>query len=262
MRNGKSIIGVMGTTSGMQNMANVNANKISLLAYEVGKAITEEQHILLTGGKPSSKKPEPEHYINPIKDAAMDGAKYESSESKPARLISVLRKQGKYDIGGEAKDNIKHLIINTNFGDQRNFINGWVPDVTIAVHGGGGTLSELAFAHAAGVPIVFLQVDGVLDTLSELKKVTSDSKEREKFDTILNKTHENFPFFNIQGIAQQIVQHLNSPRYLAGSSQEAVEKAIECARSRVMYSFNSLPYYSEFITKLEEYETALNSLVA
>lgn len=45
----------------------------------------------------------------------------------------------------------------TGLGDGRNYVNARTSDVLVALHGGPGTLSEIALALKLGVPVVLLE---------------------------------------------------------------------------------------------------------
>ncbi|MDJ0582458.1 hypothetical protein [Crocosphaera sp.] len=260
MRNGISIIGVVGSTNAIRQMGPEKAAHIIDLAHNVGKEITKARQIILTGGEPDSDR------LPPIRNAAMNGAKEQSTKDHPARLISVLKRNPKFDVCFNEDSNppYKHLLIKTTWGSERNFINGCVPDVVIAIHGGRGTLSEIAFANALGTPIVFLQIDGKLDTIAALNKVME--KELKRFQDILKVIHNKFPLFNIDKLEKETKTLLNKspeiPLNVGDSCEKAVENAILLANQRMMSSFNNLPYHHDFIGKLDLYEKHLNSLMA
>lgn len=262
MRNEKRIIGVVGPTRAMRKMDKETAATIVNLAQEVGRKITNKQHVILTGGKPKPSQPEKPQ---PVKSAAMYGAQQESTKHPPpARLISVLREFPKFDVCLHEDSNppCKHLFIKTTWKDERNFINGCVPDALIAIHGGCGTLSEIAFANALGTPIVFLQTPE-LDTIDVLKKVME--KQLESFHDILKSVHQEFPFFDVAKLDKETKTLLNespeTPLNIAHSCEQAVENAKSLADQRMMRSFNNLPYHHDFIGKLDLYEKHLNSLM-
>ena len=249
MRNEKLIIGVVGPT---RRIDKINpTGTITKLAQAVGQEITKAGQVLLTGGEPVSDIP------SPIKSAAMEGAKTAGTQNSPARLISVLPRAAKFDVVYKNSDPAcRHLIINTKLNDERNFINGCVPDAVVAIHGGAGTLSEIAFANAIGTPIVFLQTDGV-DTLAALRGVPEDG-----LNEILQSTNKAFPFFNIVSLLHETRCFINGkPPNISNSPLSAVKMAISVACQRIMSSFNSLPYHHGFIGAFDLYETHLNTLV-
>src|ERR1051325_2202163 len=232
MRNNKLIIGVLGPT---RNIRNIDPRgTITKLAQQVGQEITKKGQVILTGGESNSSIP------SAIKSAAMEGARIAGSQSQPARLISVLR-AGIFNLVYHSTPACSSLIINTALGDERNFINGYVPDAVIAIHGGAGTLSEITFANAVGTPIVFLQMDGIVDTLAALRQApVNGSGNAASLTDILELTRKQFPFFDIDKVSEETLRLINgSPSNISDSPQSAVEMAMSAAHQRIMCSFNS-----------------------
>jgi predicted Rossmann-fold nucleotide-binding protein len=254
MRNGRLVIGVVGITRNISKLP--SAATIESLALEVGKVITEREQILLTGGEPSSGTPKA---VRPVKIAAIDGAKSVPGPKSAVRLISVLRGSkfaARYP--HPPPPNLRHLIVDTALNDERNLITGYVPDVMIVIHGGAGTLSEIAFANAVGTPLVFLQADAV-DTVDVLKRAMDDSK----FHEILLDTYKVFPIFNIGTLVARVYELIHSSSLnIVDSAQDAVDMAIAMAHQRIMYSLNGLPYHSSLVGHLLDYESHLDSLAA
>src|SRR6266540_1820358 len=237
MRNNRKIIGVVGP-SGTDLP---NQEKIELMAKQIGGFITLSQHILLTGGKPDRNNP------LPVKSAAMIGAQDASVESKPARLISVLRRP-EFEVRLEQSPACKHLIIKTDLGDKRNFINGYVADVFVAISGGPGTLSEVAFAHYFGVPVIFIETPGI-NTQQDLSSAYSNKLPRHDFDKIIKDSHTAFPYFDPSILNQKLNQLLNSAdNFIATAPKETVEKAVRVAINRS----NTLPENLPIIKKYEK----------
>ena len=111
------------------------------LAASVGRAVVVARHVLLTGGGGSNPKP------NRVRDCAVVAA----LEIPGAKIISILPKS---ETGAPTST---HLPITTPLSsDGRNVINGFTPDGLIALHGSGGTLSEVAYALYKKKPVVFL----------------------------------------------------------------------------------------------------------
>ena len=170
MINSRYVVGVVGATRDIQRLDPAGA--ITKIARAVGVELTRQQQILLTGGIPSASIP------SPVKSAAMEGACNAGTASKPARLVSVLPKPARSRIEYSDHVTVRHLVINSDMGDARNVINGYIPDVAIGIHGGAGTLSELAVARMLGTPVVLLAISGVVDTAEVLKTCGSCETQR------------------------------------------------------------------------------------
>lgn len=128
MKRTRLIIGVLGGSRKVPS-------PVVDLAIQVGRAVATADVILLTGGIGGEKK---------VKDAAVDGA-------MGGRIISIIK-----DGCGVRFRTARHILIESGIGDARNVLNGFTPDVLIALWGGSGTLTEVAFAAIAGRPVVFL----------------------------------------------------------------------------------------------------------
>ena len=193
----------------------------------------------------------------------MEGAWEAGAVDRPARLISVLPREPDIDIEYSFSAGWKHLIVRTSLRDARNFVNGWVPDAVIAIHGGAGTLSEVAIAHALGTPVVFLQLPEVLDTLRALRSAPIEpSPPRTCLNEILEVAHRAFPFFDVRRVADEIVRYINQDQLeCAGSASAALEKAVTLCERRLIGSSNGIPYHKGFAGKFDLYEAALGSLV-
>jgi uncharacterized protein (TIGR00725 family) len=127
----KTIIGVMGP--GEQPTAVDVQN-----AYELGKLISQEGWILLTGGRNIG-----------VMDAANQGAK-----SVNGLTIGVLPHNNEETIS-EAVD----IAIFTDMGNARNNINVLSSDVVIACGISTGTASEIALALKANKKVILLTDD-------------------------------------------------------------------------------------------------------
>lgn len=252
MRNLRLIIGVVGASRNMDQKPRKVQKALLRLALEIGQEITVRQHILLTGGEPDSDR-------ELVRDYAMNGAKYIGSVSKPGRIISVLRnKEGfNVDVKKVFKPSCRHLIIQTDLSDERNFIDGQVPDVLIAVGGGKGTLSEISCALLFDTPIVFTQQVSV-NTLNDLKMVS-----RDELKEILDTVHEAFPQFNSEELTAKALAYIRASTGLhtAERAGDAVGKAIDVAGKRDSPNTNMLPSYrgftNEHIEKYQKYSDKL-----
>ena len=123
----KTIIGVMG--------AGVATPKDLQLAYELGKAIAQNNWVLLTGGRTG------------VMDAASRGAK-----AGGGLVIGIL--PGKDT--AEMSDAVDIPII-TDMGNARNNINVLSAQVIVACSIGLGTASEVALALKDRKPVILLQ---------------------------------------------------------------------------------------------------------
>lgn len=117
--------------------------QVADVAYEVGRAIAESGSILLSGG------------LGGVMEAASRGAK-----EAGGLVVGVLPTPER----GSANPSVDVEIV-TNMGHARNAILAHSADALIAVTGGAGTLSEIAFGLKLGKPVVGLQswrIDGML----------------------------------------------------------------------------------------------------
>jgi uncharacterized protein (TIGR00725 family) len=123
----KPIVGVMGGAA---------ADAATLaLAREVGRRGAAGGALLLCGGRGG------------VMEAAARGA-----HEGGGRVIGVLP-----FAPGEGEPNpFVDCALFTGLGDGRNYVNARTSDVLIALHGGPGTLSEIALALKLGVPVVLL----------------------------------------------------------------------------------------------------------
>lgn len=144
------IIGVIGGSNGVPD-------HVTARAFALGGAIADSGAIVLTGGigDPHAKT---------VKDAAVAGA-------AQGRIISIV-KHGE----GVQWRTPHHLVVHSGLRDARNVLNGHAADLLVALWGGGGTLSEVAFAALAGRPVLFLDgarlhlrsfVDGMTDIATQ-----------------------------------------------------------------------------------------------
>ena len=123
----KVVIGVMGVGSA--------TSKEIQLAYDLGKAIAENNWLLLTGGRKAG-----------VMDAASRGAK-----SADGLVVGVLP-------GGDSASisPAVDIAIVTDMGNARNNINVLSSDVVIACGMGLGTASEVALALKNHKPVILL----------------------------------------------------------------------------------------------------------
>ncbi|MBC7186135.1 MAG: TIGR00725 family protein [Calditrichaeota bacterium] len=109
--------------------------EISQLAYEVGRLIAEQGGVLICGGRTG------------VMEAACQGAREHGGLT-----VGILPG----DDASEANPYVQ-IPIATGLGEARNVVIVKSADAAIAVDGGYGTLSEIAFCLKLGVPVVGLK---------------------------------------------------------------------------------------------------------
>jgi uncharacterized protein (TIGR00725 family) len=120
-------IGVMGPA--------VCSPRTAALAREVGRLIARAGGILICGGRSG------------VMDAAAAGAR-----SEGGLTVGILPG----DCASEANAHIDIPIV-TGMGNGRNVVNVLTSQSIIAIHGGPGTLSEIALALKCDVPVIGLE---------------------------------------------------------------------------------------------------------
>ena len=123
----KVVIGVMGVGSATSEELQ--------LAYDLGKAIAEQNWVLLTGGRKAG-----------VMDAASRGAKAQNG-----LVVGILPN----NTTSKMSDAVDISIV-TDMGNARNNINVLSSDVVIACGMGLGTASEVALALKNHKPVVLL----------------------------------------------------------------------------------------------------------
>ena len=113
------------------------SDEIVLVAERVGELLAEEGAVLICGGKRG------------VMEAACRGAK-----RKGGVTVGILPNEVE-----EANPHIDIAIV-TGMGDARNVINVKSADALIAIHGGSGTLSEIALALKEGKRVVAIKTSG------------------------------------------------------------------------------------------------------
>jgi uncharacterized protein (TIGR00725 family) len=207
MEGRKLIIGVVGHTGEAQKSD-------ATLASEVGREITEQEAILLTGGEPIEG-------AKPVKDAAMYGAA--NHKNKKGRLISILPKGDKSVAKVLQTGKSSRLVVQTLLSShERNVINGFTSDVVIALQGGPGTLSEIAFANHAKILVIFL------DSLTQLQqKLKSHEGDLIK---IINNAKNKYTWVDTQTIVDELKElfsHGVNKIHIAANAKDAVDKALD-----------------------------------
>ncbi len=126
----RPVIGVVG--SGAEDAT------AATLAEEVGRLIAEAGAVLLCGGRRG------------VMEAAARGAK-----SAGGLVVGVLP-------GRDARESPPNAFVDvaifTGMNEARNWVNACSSDAIVAVSGGYGTLSEIAFALVLERPVVLLGV--------------------------------------------------------------------------------------------------------
>ncbi len=102
------------------------------VAYELGKYIAENGWVLITGGR--------EGVMNACSKGAIE---------KNGIVVAILPDE---DINAGTK--YKTISIATGIGYARNSINILSADIVVAIGGGSGTLSEIAYAWAYNKKII------------------------------------------------------------------------------------------------------------
>lgn len=123
----KVVIGVMGVGSATSEELQ--------LAYDLGKAIAENNWVLLTGGRKAG-----------VMDAASRGAK-----SADGLVVGILPGQD-----SAFRSPAVDIVIVTDMGNARNNINVLSSNVVIACGMGLGTASEVALALKNCKPVILL----------------------------------------------------------------------------------------------------------
>lgn len=137
IKKNKRIIGVIGTSKCEYN------SELYQIAEEVGKEIGKSGNILICGG------------LGGVMEAAARGAK-----SVNGLTIGIL--PGSTPLEANAYIDIP---IVTGMGEARNIIIVRSSEVIIAIGGGFGTLSELAFALKLNVPVIGLKTWNLEDKI-------------------------------------------------------------------------------------------------
>jgi uncharacterized protein (TIGR00725 family) len=126
----KTIIGVMG--------GSVADYETLEAARELGRLIALEGWVLLNGGR----------------DAGVMHASAEGAQEAGGLVVGVLPDEGTM-LTAPGVD----IPIYTGMGDARNVINVLSSRVVIAMHGGAGTVSEIAHALKLGRPVITISFD-------------------------------------------------------------------------------------------------------
>ncbi len=158
------------------------------LAYETGKIIGESGVLLITGGKQGVMK----HSSR----GARDGG---------GLVLSILP-----DSDFEGANDYSDFVIPTGIGYARNLVNVLAGDLVVAIGGGAGTLSELAYAWQFGKPIFAFTSSGWSQRLAEQKRLddkpkkpiipieSMDDFERQYFDWLNGRIKKGYTTINMK----------------------------------------------------------------
>ncbi|MDH5681676.1 MAG: TIGR00725 family protein [Spirochaetota bacterium] len=135
---------------------NAASDEEKKLAYETGKIIGESGAVLITGGKRGVMK----HSSRGAKECG-------------GMVLSILP-DTEFDAGHEYAD----IVIPTGIGYGRNLVNVLSGDLVVAIAGGAGTLSELAYAWQYKKTIFAFSCGGWSQRLGELGVVDEKHNKR------------------------------------------------------------------------------------
>jgi len=136
----KTIIGVMG--GGVADDSTMEA------AYELGKMIAEEDWVLLNGGR----------------DAGVMRASAAGASEAGGLVVGILPDKSATLVAPGVD-----IPIYTGMGDARNVINVLSSRVVIVMHGGAGTVSEIAHALKLGRTVILIDY-GTCDLFDTYKE--------------------------------------------------------------------------------------------
>ncbi|RLC48807.1 MAG: TIGR00725 family protein [Candidatus Coatesbacteria bacterium] len=135
------------------------SKEIGLIAFEVGKVIAENGHVLVCGG------------LTGVMEQACRGAK-----SVGGTTIGIIPSAKKDDANPYVD-----IVIPTGIGLARNMIVVLAGDVVVAVDGSYGTLSEIAYALQFNRKAFALRtkwhVSGAVEELNEVSELGERLKE-------------------------------------------------------------------------------------
>jgi uncharacterized protein (TIGR00725 family) len=123
------------------------------LAEEVGAALAEAGAVLVTGG------------LGGVMEAACRGAK-----SRRGRTLGLLPGMDRASANGWVD-----IAVTTGLGELRNGLVVRSADAVVAIGGGSGTLSEIAFALKTGTPVIGLStwdIEGMVQATDPRDAVT------------------------------------------------------------------------------------------
>ena len=148
-----------------------NSRHNNTVAYEIGKFIAKNGWVLISGGKGG------------IMEAASKGARDANGIT-----VGIIPDA---DSGGANK--FCSIVIPTGIGHARNMINILSGDVVVAISGGWGTLSEIAYSQIFNKPVILCEFTGGWTNLpsgqskNELSKNINVAQKLEDVFRILNE---------------------------------------------------------------------------
>lgn len=116
--------------------------RVRALAEDIGAAIAEQGHILLTGG--DKPRENPGDKSKKVKERAIEGV-----GGGPWIGVPQTEDLGWYRLG-------HGFVIRSGLGDKRNYLEACLCDAAVALEGGWGTLSEVIFSLSLGKPVALV----------------------------------------------------------------------------------------------------------
>ena len=274
MINDRVVIGVIGSSRKPESAG-------LELAEGIGKLITDHQHILLTGGRLRGDKELTDNVLltgegmsqlnneelKRTNDTAMKHAIDQGIKNKPGRLISIhrdhkhkpSRSNNPHWSADQPIDSYRLITLFTKLKDARNYINGYVPDVLIAIGGGAGTLTELASALANNTPIVLLDDgDKQVQTLQWLKTVSNNDEKTVEFKRYMTMIRKEFnpqhALFQGQPDPVPVLNQLHKAAVIEKTTKAAIAKAISLAKPNKR---NLLPHHPQLDQLRDDFHVLL-----
>lgn len=124
---------------------------LGAIARNVGAAVVREGGIVLTGGRnPGTEE---------VRELAIRGAM-----DAEGRWIGIGRRGGNEDVqrNPDVAHDDRSFELTTNLGHKRNYLEACLCDAAIALLGGDGTTSEVAFCLSLGKPVFLIGNWGVV----------------------------------------------------------------------------------------------------
>jgi uncharacterized protein (TIGR00725 family) len=147
MKSRKKIIAIIGTSSASE--------KVIQVAEQLGTLLIENGYRIISGG------------LSGIMEAVSKGAR-KSEMHQDGDIIGILPGFSKFDA-----NKFVDIAIPTGFGYARNLIIVNAADVVVAIAGGSGTLSEIAFAWQFQKPIIGLDFKPERSIIDKINALSS-----------------------------------------------------------------------------------------
>ncbi len=133
------------------------------LAEQIGSEITSRGHVVLTGGDGTA----PVDGCTSVKDCALAGAE-QAAHGPTLAWIGVSRTT---DPQAPTRSASGHgIVLRPGFSHARNYVEAVLCDVAVALPGGRGTRSEIAFCLAGRRPVVLVGEDWHPDDLAPQRR--------------------------------------------------------------------------------------------